>query len=188
MEAVLPRSIPPPPSPRTPSRPSPLRRQTAGASPATMGPEYIAGGGGRIPALSWEVPSRLEPKVREWLIVVEDMDAPLPSPICHGIYAGIAPETRRVSPDNFEVEDESRSLLKGGFHWGKPRRDVVYIPPRPLINHGVHRYVLQVVALSEALDKKMLENRTTKQQFSEAIKGKVLGWGMWTGCCERKWT
>ncbi|KAK2003419.1 PEBP-like protein [Colletotrichum falcatum] len=158
-----------------------------GASPATMGPEYIAGGGGRIPALSWEVPSDLAPELREWIIVVEDMDAPLPMPICHGIYGGITPETRRVSPDNFEVEDEGRSLLKGGFHWGRGMRDVVYVPPRPLMNHGVHRYVFQVVALSETLDKKMLEDRATLKQVAEAIKGKVLGWGMWTGSCERKW-
>ncbi|KAK2050814.1 PEBP-like protein [Colletotrichum somersetense] len=159
-----------------------------GASPATMGPEYIAEGGGRIPTLSWETSGDLEPELREWLILVEDMDAPLPMPICHGIYGGIAPETRRVSPDDFEVEDESKSLLKGGFHWGKGfRRDVVYVPPRPLMNHGAHRYVFQVVALNEALDKKMVEGRATRDQFVEAVKGKVLGWGMWTGSCERKW-
>ncbi|KAK1980856.1 phosphatidylethanolamine-binding protein [Colletotrichum cereale] len=159
-----------------------------GASPATLGPEYIADGGDRIPALSWAAPADLEPEVREWLLVVEDMDAPLPMPICHGIYGGIAPETRRVAPEDFEVEDEKRSLVKGGFHWGKGMRDALYLPPRPLMNHGIHRYVFQVVALSEALDKKMLEGRATKGHFTEAIKGKVLGWGMWVGSCERKWT
>ncbi|EFQ25022.1 hypothetical protein CGRA01v4_06677 [Colletotrichum graminicola] len=159
-----------------------------GESPGTMGPEYIGGSGGRIPALSWDVPSDLEPEVREWLLVVEDMDAPLPMAICHGIYGGIAPEKRRVSPEDFGVEDEKRSLLKGGFHWGNGwRRGAVYAPPRPLMNHGAHRYFYQVVALSEALDKKMLENRAAKEQFAEAIKGKVLGWGMWIGSCERKW-
>ncbi|GKT53886.1 hypothetical protein ColTof4_06048 [Colletotrichum tofieldiae] len=158
-----------------------------GASPATLGPEYITEGGGRIPALSWTAPVDLESKVKEWLIVVEDPDAPLPTPICHGVYGGIAPETKQVNPKDFEIEDENRSLLKGGFHWGKGRRDGVYVPPRPLMNHGTHRYFFQVVALSEALDKNMLEARATREQVAEAVVGKVLGWGMWIGSCERKW-
>ncbi|GKT46704.1 UPF0132 membrane protein [Colletotrichum spaethianum] len=158
-----------------------------GASPATLGPEYIHEGGGRIPGLSWTAPSDLEPKVKQWLIVVEDPDAPLPTPICHGIYGGIASETRQVNAQDFEVEDENISLLKGGFHWGKGRRDVVYLPPRPLLNHGPHRYFFEVVALSEPLDKQMLEARATKEQVAEAIVGKVLGWGMWVGSCERRW-
>lgn len=55
-----------------------------GPSPATLGPEYITEGGGRIPALSWTAPLDIESRVKEWLIVVEDPDAPLPTPICHG--------------------------------------------------------------------------------------------------------
>lgn len=55
-----------------------------GPSPAELGPEYINEGGGRIPALSWVAPQDLEAKIKEWLIVVEDPDAPLPTPICHG--------------------------------------------------------------------------------------------------------
>ncbi|TQN65551.1 UPF0098 protein [Colletotrichum shisoi] len=159
-----------------------------GPSPATLGPEYITEGGGRIPALSWTAPLDIESRVKEWLIVVEDPDAPLPTPICHGIYGGIAPETKQVNPRDFKIEDESRSLLRGGFYWGKGRREGVYTPPRPLLNHGTHRYLFQVAALSEPLDRKMLESRATREQAAEAVKGKVLGWGVWIGACERKWT
>ncbi|OLN88231.1 UPF0098 protein [Colletotrichum chlorophyti] len=158
-----------------------------GSSPATLGPEYITEGGGRIPALSWTAPRDIEGRVREWLVVVEDPDAPLPTPICHGIYGGIPAEKRDVGPKDFETQDESRSLLKGGFHWGKGKRDAVYITPRPLMNHGPHRYFFEVVALSEPLDKKLLESRVTKEQVAEAIREKVLGWGMWVGTCERRW-
>ncbi|WYZ40066.1 hypothetical protein EsH8_IV_000407 [Colletotrichum jinshuiense] len=159
-----------------------------GPSPAELGPEYINEGGGRIPALSWVAPQDLEAKIKEWLIVVEDPDAPLPTPICHGVYGGIAPDRKQVNPRDFEIEDEGKSLLKGGFHWGKGRREGVYVPPRPLMNHGPHRYLFQVVALSEPLDKKMLEARATKEQVAEAVNGKVLGWGMWIGSCQRRWT
>lgn len=194
-----------------------------GASPAALGPEYVTEGGGRIPALSWAAPADVERDVAEWLIVVEDPDAPLPTPICHGyvnvhwprvaglcltfysVYGGIAPEKRQVDPRDFEIEDEAKSLLKGGFHWGKGRREGVYVPPRPLMNHGTHRcksqlpftsksYKLltvpdffQVVALSESLDKKMLKSRVTREQVAEAVRGKVLGWGLWIGSCERRW-
>ncbi|GJC80705.1 hypothetical protein ColLi_03543 [Colletotrichum liriopes] len=153
-----------------------------GASPATLGPEYITGGGGRIPALSWTAPADLESKVKEWLIVVEDPDAPLPTPICHGIYGGIAPETKQVNPKDFEIEDENRSLLKGGFHWGRGDGMVFTCPAAA--DESRHP---QVVALSEALDKNMLEARATREQVAEAVVGKVLGWGMWIGSCERKW-
>ena len=46
----------------------------------------------------------------------------------------------------------------------------------------------QVVALSEPLNKAMLSSKASREEFAEAIIGKVLGWGLWVGCCERKWT
>ncbi|KAH9243871.1 hypothetical protein COL154_003618 [Colletotrichum chrysophilum] len=159
-----------------------------GPSPAELKPEYIVEGGGRIPALAWTAPQDVEARVKEWLIVSEDPDAPLPTPICHGVYGGIPSERREVTAKDFEIEDESKSLLKGGFHWGKGRREGVYVAPRPLMNHGPHRYFFEVVALSEPLDKSMLEARATKEQVAEAINGKVLGWGLWIGSCERRWT
>ncbi|KAL0930951.1 uncharacterized protein CTRU02_213686 [Colletotrichum truncatum] len=158
-----------------------------GPSPAALGKEYINEGGGRMPALSWTAPEDIDSKVKEWLIVSEDPDAPLPTPICHGVYGGIPSGRREVSPKDFEIEDETKSLLKGGFHWGKGRREGVYVPPRPLMNHGPHRYFFEVVALGEPLDRTMLEARATREQVAEAVKGKVLGWGLWVGSCERRW-
>lgn len=46
----------------------------------------------------------------------------------------------------------------------------------------------QIVALSEPLDKQLIKSQPSKEQVAEAIKGKVLGWGLWIGSCERKWT
>ena len=58
---------------------------------------------------------------------------------CRSVYGGIPPNKTRVEPKDFELEDESKALLKGGFHYGKNMRSVIYVPPRPLMNHGVHR-------------------------------------------------
>lgn len=54
------------------------------AAPAQLGAEHSADGAGRIPPLEWEEPEALAGKVEEWLLVVEDPDAPLPTPIVHG--------------------------------------------------------------------------------------------------------
>lgn len=45
----------------------------------------------------------------------------------------------------------------------------------------------QIIALSEPLDKKLLASKASREQVAEAVKGKVLGWGLWVGSCERKW-
>ncbi|KAJ6780023.1 hypothetical protein PWT90_08964 [Aphanocladium album] len=114
-----------------------------GASGATLGPEYMAGApeGPRIPALKREsVSSSAEIEIQEWLVISENPDAPLPTPICRGIYMGIEPTRRSLENKDFALSDDAKPmLLKGGFYYGVNRRDVVYIPPRPLLNNGIHR-------------------------------------------------
>lgn len=46
----------------------------------------------------------------------------------------------------------------------------------------------EVVALNEALPKELLQRRPTREQIAEAVQGKVLGWGLWVGKYERKWS
>lgn len=58
--------------PGSPSQPARLRR------------EHSADGPGTMPSLEWRTPEALEGRVREWLLVVEDPDAPVPTPIPHG--------------------------------------------------------------------------------------------------------
>lgn len=159
------------------------------ASPAQMGAEHSHDGAGRFPSLEWEVKEPGMGEVVEWLLVCEDPDAPLPTPIPHGIYGGIKPNKTNIEHSDLEVVDDSKNLLKGGFHYGMCRRPVVYLPPRPLLNHGPHRYFFQIVALSEPLPKALLEAKPqpTREQIAEEIEGKVLGWGLWAGQYERKW-
>ncbi|KAI1393552.1 PEBP-like protein [Hypoxylon trugodes] len=110
-----------------------------GPTNSILGVEYTADGVGKFPSLRWEAPVHIATEVREWLLVSEDPDAPLPTPICHGIYGGIAPSKTGVDAADFEIEDKSKARLKGGFHYGRSRNSNVYIPPRPLLNHGPHR-------------------------------------------------
>lgn len=52
--------------------------------PAHLQTEHSHDGSGRFPSLGWEVPGPLVGRVKEWLLVCEDPDAPLPTPIPHG--------------------------------------------------------------------------------------------------------
>lgn len=55
-----------------------------GPTNATLTVEYTHDGIGRIPSLEWKAPENIASEVKEWLLVSEDPDAPLPTPICHG--------------------------------------------------------------------------------------------------------
>lgn len=62
------------------------------------------------------------------------------------IYMGIPPEKTRVENSDFEIQDPSQYLVKGGFHY-QARRGKAYIAPRPLMNHGPHRCQLRFPSL-----------------------------------------
>lgn len=58
-----------------------------GPSPASLGVEYTydaPGGNCKIPSLEWKAPPSIAGAVKEWLLVSEDPDVPLPTPIAHG--------------------------------------------------------------------------------------------------------
>jgi phosphatidylethanolamine-binding protein (PEBP) family uncharacterized protein len=153
--------------------------------PATMDVEYMATGQGRLPALEWD--AEAVPEVAQWLLICEDVDAPLPTPICHSILLGIPKEKTSLSNDDLKLKDPSSTLLEGGFYYGKNLRGVVYVPPRPLLNHGMHRYFYDIVALKEPLDQAFIASKPSRDQVGAAINGKVLGWGRWVGQCERRY-
>lgn len=152
-----------------------------GPSGSPLPVDLSADGAGHFPSLRWPPPS---PDVKQYLLISEDPDAPLPSPIIHGIYYAIAPTVTAVSADDF-LEADGAYALKGGFRYGKNRNGSVYIPPRPLIGHGSHRYFFTLVALSQPLDTSGFSALPTIEEVAAAVEGKVLGWGEWTGSYER---
>ncbi|KAF5594813.1 aspartic-type endopeptidase opsb [Fusarium subglutinans] len=154
-----------------------------GPDGATLGKDYMHGDQHKFPELSWDSHSG----VREWLLVSEDPDAPLPTPICHGLYLGIPSEKTRVVGNDFEPVDKTSTQLAGGFYYGASRNGSIYIAPRPLLNHGIHRYWFEVIGLNQPLDEKFKTSKPNRDQVAEAINGKVVVWGRWMGQCERRW-
>ncbi|KAJ5167770.1 uncharacterized protein N7482_003364 [Penicillium canariense] len=140
-----------------------------GASGSQMPADLSADGAGRFPTLSWAAAT---PAVKEYLLISEDPDAPLPSPIIHGIYYGIPASVTGVSAVDFETA-EGEFMLKGGFKYGKNRRGNVYIPPSS--------------AAGEPIDATALSPLPTAEEVGKEIEGKVVGWGEWVGSYERQW-
>lgn len=142
------------------------------------------GGANKIPSLAWSAPDNFKPQIKEYLLLCEDPDAPLPEPIVHGIYLGIDKSKTGTTQADFEVEDEQAKMLKGGFRYGRNRGGTVYIAPRPIMRHGAHRYFWSIVGLSERVDWEEVrrgvgEQGVGKAEVLKAVEGKVVGWGEW---------
>lgn len=158
-----------------------------GASNSTMSSKHGKDGGNRFPTISWD-PPKSDTEVKEYVLIVEDPDAPLPSPIAHGVYYAIPTSNRSVDASCLEmVGTKSANDLKGGFKFGQNRMGNAYGGPRPVLGHGPHRYFYQVIALKEKVDQKgFAATKPTREELAKAIEGKVLAWGIWIGVFERK--
>ena len=101
------------------------------------------------------------------------------------IYLGI--DAGKMCLTHRDIEEESGGKLMGGFWYGVNRRRTVYIPPRPLLNHGVHRYFFDVVGLKERLRRDVVLGMVGRDVVSREIEGRVACWGRWIGEYERRW-
>lgn len=147
--------------------------------------EHTGVGEERFPELTWTgVPT----EAREYLLICEDPDAPLPTPITHGLYYSIPSHTTKVTARDFQYVDGAakEKVLKSGFKVGKNMKGNNYLGPKPPLGHGPHRYQYQLIALSQPVDIKALSASATKNELAAAIVGKVVGWALWIGTVERK--
>jgi phosphatidylethanolamine-binding protein (PEBP) family uncharacterized protein len=161
--------------------------EDCGPSGSNMSLNHTAEGKDLFPQLSWTP----VPETQEYLLVAQDVDAPLPSPVTHGIFHGIPPEKTSVSNEDFDPLKGTRkkpegTQLQGGFKRAANLRGAVYGGPRALKGHGPHRYYFMVIALKEKLDTSKLSPVAKKAELAKEIEGKVLGWGEWIGVSERK--
>ncbi|KAJ5115228.1 hypothetical protein NUU61_000987 [Penicillium alfredii] len=159
-----------------------------GASGSQLHEDHSADGAGHFPTLRWPAVVASSAEIKQYLLISEDPDAPLPNPIIHGIYYGIAPTVTEVTAEDFvEVESGGPHALHGGWKYGQNRKGTVYIPPRPLLGHGPHRYFFTLVALTQPLDVSKMSPLPTAEEVLQGIEGNVAGWGQWIGVYERVW-
>ncbi len=158
-----------------------IPRTIALASPAfedraSIPSRFTADGDGVSPPLTW---SGLPADAVSLVLLVEDPDAPAPSPLVHALAwdlpardAGLAEGELKGPAGEGQTHDLGRnSFLKSE-----------YLPPDPPTGHGPHHYVFQLYALDRRLD---LEGSPGRGKVVEAMTGHVLAIGELFGVYER---
>lgn len=71
----------------------------------------------------------------------------------------------------------------------KNLRGTAYSGPKLLLNHGAHRYVYTIVAVSGDGEVAFAANGTkpTRDEIAKGLEGRIVAWGEWVGVYERKW-
>ncbi len=137
------------------------------------------GGADLSPHLEWTPPP---PGTAQLLLVVEDIDVPLPRPAVH-CAALIDPAAGHLEPGALAARRPGpgvrvlRSTVGRGYHG-----------PGPVKGHGPHRYVFQLFALATPVDGEggtAPVDRARPRALLAAVTGPVLARGRLTGVHER---
>ena len=114
-------------------------------------------------------------------IIVEDADSPTPSPLCHALVWGIAPEDGGFQEAAFD--GDAMITTRCGAVLGKNSfLSLGWLPPDPPTGHGPHRYAIQIYALDTRPE---LEEGTGRGALVQALQGHVLAKGLLVGTYER---
>ncbi|PYH41283.1 YbhB/YbcL family Raf kinase inhibitor-like protein [Aspergillus saccharolyticus JOP 1030-1] len=147
--------------------------------------DHTREGAGSFPALSWPYSSGTA--VQEYILLVEDPDAPTSEAVVHGLFYGVHRATTGVqNPDFFLDQSQAEPfMLRGGFKYGLNAGDAVYFAPLAPRGQGPHRYFFELVALNETLDQQNIPSPARLEDIMLAINGKVAGWGAWMALSQR---
>jgi len=147
------------------------------ANGGRLPPRFTAAGEGVSPPL---VGGKLPEETRSLALIVEDPDAPSPTPLVHAIVWGIGPDERRLA------EGAIRADGGGDAEAGDVGRNSYFfegwLPPDPPTGHGEHNYAFQLFALAEAADPGDTPGRAA---IIKAMSGRVLAAGLLTGTYSR---
>jgi hypothetical protein len=83
----------------------------------------------------------------EFVLIVEDPDAPLPRPFVHAIVIGIPPESSKLAEGALSALLPTSQGMLGRNSFGL----AAYVGPRALPGHSPHTYVFQILALGKRL-------------------------------------
>lgn len=122
------------------------------------------------------------PKVSSIVLILQDIDVPFVA-ITHLCAYDIKPVA------NFKLGDfKLTSTGDSEYRAGKGAFGTTgYIGPRPIINHGPHRYIFQVFGINEAATKKLREfqDPQTLKTVLEIILGNIIVTGKLGGHYQR---
>src|SRR6201985_2548245 len=140
-----------------------------GVLPAASGGKGV--GDNTSPQLRW---TGLPPETRQLVLIIDDVDVPLPRPILHTVAV--------IEPDIAQVDAGALQPGTAGMRFTRADRGHRgYAGPRPIPGHGPHRYRLHLFALDEPVP----ESVTTTKALLKQMAGHVLARGVLTGTYER---
>ncbi|KAJ5085079.1 hypothetical protein N7532_009850 [Penicillium argentinense] len=158
-----------------------------GPSGSMMLPKHSGRGEDLLPELRWMPPESNEP-VKEYVLICEDIDIPLPLVIHHGLFWAIPPSVTSAVPANVAAKPDvaNQRRTDAGWRFIPNPMGTSYGGPAPPFGHGPHRYVFTIIALNDTLQFSEPE-KASKDDIKNAMVGKVIGWGQWIGVFERIW-
>ena len=122
------------------------------------------------PQLRW---TGLPPATRQVVLIIDDVDVPLPRPLLHTV-ALIDPHIHRLAEGTLRPGT-------AGLRFARTALGLGYAGPRPIPGHGPHHYRFHMVALDEPVP----DTATTARGVLAAIPGHVLATGVLTGAYQR---
>ncbi|KAK6455342.1 phosphatidylethanolamine-binding protein [Scheffersomyces xylosifermentans] len=140
-------------------------------------------GDDKSPSLSIKVEPNAE--ITSLVLILQDIDAPVPFAITHMLVYDIAPAPEiTFELGELAVTEDHPDKFKLGFDTFKY---VGYMGPRPVPGHGDHRYVFQVFGINETATTALrnFEGRPNTANVIAAIKGNVKAHGVLTGLYKR---
>jgi Raf kinase inhibitor-like YbhB/YbcL family protein len=102
---------------------------------------HTADGEGISPALTW---SGVPAQATTLVLIVEDPDAPTPSPFVHAIAVDISADVDSLAEGALSAKGSSADFKAGRNSYLQAN----WLPPDPPPGHGPHRYVFQLFALA----------------------------------------
>ena len=140
-----------------------------GAMPSSSAGKGV--GDNTSPPLRWE---GLPPDTRQVVLIIDDVDVPLPRPLLHTI-AVIDPTLDGVAAGALQPGTAGMRFIRADLgHRG-------YAGPRPIPGHGRHHYRFHVFAIDEPI----ADSVSTAKARLAATSGHVLARGVLTGTYDR---
>ena len=148
-----------------------MKLSSTAFAPGEAIPRKFTGEGEDLsPALAWSDPP---PSTKEFVLIVDDPDAPTASPWVHWVAYQIAAERRGID------EAATDGFLQGRNDFGE--RD--YGGPMPPKGHGTHHYHFTLYAIDTTLP---ADSGLTKNEVLRLIEGHILAQAELIGTYKRK--
>jgi Raf kinase inhibitor-like YbhB/YbcL family protein len=142
--------------------------------------QFTADGTGDFPPLQW---TNIPPHAKSLVLVIQDPDAPKPTPFVHGIFYNIPSSAREIATSDIVDGKPAGKLVSEGVKMGTNSMfNPEYMPPTPPPGHGVHHYHFQLLALDIDL---VFKKEPTLDDIRKEIENHVFAYGVLVGTYER---